>query len=61
MTMYVYCNETGQYLGSVQGQTNNECEAAVSERFGTNDVSATYTAPRQLESWFDSFLGTVKA
>lgn len=61
MTMYVYCNETGQYLGSVQGRSNEECEAFVSDRFGTNDVSATYTAPRQLEAWFDSFLGSVKA
>ena len=60
MTIYLYCNETGQYLGQVEGLDNVACELKVSQVYGTNDVTATYTAPRALEAWTGSVLGTVK-
>lgn len=42
MTIYVYCNETGLQVASYSAETNEECEAWVSETYGINDYSASY-------------------
>ena len=43
MKLYVINNETNQYVDTIEGEDNADCEAQVEAKWGSNDYSTTYS------------------
>jgi hypothetical protein len=42
MKLYIYSNETNQHVATITGSTNEACEAAAEENYGSNDYNWNY-------------------
>ena len=42
-TLYVFDNESGEMVGEITGENNQECEALFAEMYDINDFFASYT------------------
>jgi hypothetical protein len=42
MKLYIYSNETNQHVATITGSTNEVCEAAAEENYGSNDYNWNY-------------------
>jgi hypothetical protein len=43
MTLYIYSNETGKQVASIEGADNAECEQLAADQWGSNDYHWSYT------------------
>lgn len=43
MKLYVYSNETGEVVDIIEGDSNEDCESQMADKWDTNDYSATYS------------------
>ncbi len=42
MKIYIYSNETGRQVASIEGRDNAECERLAAEQWGSNDYHWSY-------------------
>ena len=43
MKLIVYSNETNEHVATITGETNEACERAAEDQYGSNDYSWTYS------------------